>query len=188
MKKTALLFIFALTFISFSFGQRYPNKSEVYLNIGVNTVANIGTQSPVEGIDEWAFENPFVFGFEYKWNDLFGVEQSFSFNKFSRNSNIDNSKIDEELSYFAADTHLKYYFGEYFIESDDLDLFAAGGLGLFSLNKVNGSFNFGGGVTYWFSDTFAISGQGVGKFAFDNSNRIYDTNHFQYTLKAIFIL
>lgn len=182
MKKTALLFIFALTFISFSFGQRYPNRSEFQVSLGLNTIANLGTQSPIEDIDKWAFSTPFAIGVEYKWSDLFGVEEVFSFNKFSDNSIIDGRFINEEFSYFSADTHIKYYFGEHFLDSEFIELFAKGGVGLFKLNETNGSFNFGGGITYWIRENIGISGQGVGKFAFDSSNKLYDSNHFQFSL------
>lgn len=189
MKKIVLLLALVFTFISYSVeAQRYVRNTEVQISLGLNTIANNGSQSPVENIDEWAFSSiPVTIGLVYKWNALFGITHSYSFNKFD-DSKLDGRPISEDFNYFAVDTGVNYYFGEHFLNSDSVDLFASAGLGVFKIDDVNGSFNFGGGLTYWINDTIGVSGEGIAKLAFEHADKVYDTNHLQFNLKVVYRL
>ncbi|WP_412984104.1 hypothetical protein [Pontimicrobium sp. IMCC45349] len=183
--KKILLLIICVSFY-FSANSQNTRDDQYSISLGVNAVSNLGTRSPFEKFDDWAFENPIALGFQVKWNKLFGVEQSVSFNKFTQNSFIDGAVLSKDHSYFATNTNFKYYVGEHLINSEKLDIFLNGGIGVFQIEDLNTSLNAGGGITYWFSEEIGIRYQSLAKFALNTKDYIYDNNHFQHFFELMY--
>lgn len=157
------------------------------LSIGVNAVGSLGERQPFSRIDEFEFNRPFAIGVEGRWTKYFYIEQDFTMNQFD--SEIDNGVLRETYNYYSTNTYLKYYFSESLFQNADwLDLFVGTGLGLFIVENVNGSGNVLLGGTVWIKPKFGVRLQGIGKFAFDASDKVYDNNHLQYTFQVIFKL
>ncbi|WP_299096528.1 hypothetical protein [uncultured Winogradskyella sp.] len=185
MKK--IILAFALLAFSFnSFAQLDSN--EWYLSFGVNAINNLGTQSPINSPDDWAFNKvPVSAAVEFSWSRQFSIEQSITLNGFTTSSIVDGNTINKELDYVSFDTHVKYYFGQYlFPNADWIDFFANAGVGFYHIDETNISGNLGGGVLFWLNGdrTFGLRAQAISKFALDASDSGYDNNHFQYHLQA----
>lgn len=173
---------------------RSIEQDEWYVSVGVNTINSLGSKNPLESPSDWAFINPLTASVETRWTDLFSLEVAFSLNGFDSDTGIDNGSPEEGvLDYFALDTTLKYYFGEYILPRQEwFDLYIGAGLGLFIIEDANLSFNIGGGAIFWLNrnHTFGLKPQAVAKFAANHrdAGQIYPNNHFQYSIQAIFKL
>ena len=155
----------------------------------VNAVGSLGTQNPFKRVDEFEFSQPLAVSVQHKWSRFFGIEQDITLNKFKTESLIDNGSIPEDFTYFSTNTYVKYYFSEeLFPETPWVNLYVGSGLGLFTVDELNGSVNFVLGGIYWINSDIGISFQGVGKFAFNHKDEQYATNHFQYMLSGVFKL
>ena len=174
--------------------ERSIEEDEWYVSVGVNTINSLGSKNPVESPSDWAFSMPLSASVETRWIDLFSLEIGLSLNEFTANERLDAAGPPiEDLTYFAIDTSLKYYFGELiFPRQEWIDFYVNGGLGLFIIDDANLSINIGGGALFWLNrnHTFGIKAQGLAKFAANHRDRgqIYPNNHFQYSLQAIFKL
>ncbi|WP_299228459.1 hypothetical protein [uncultured Psychroserpens sp.] len=190
MKKIIIGFILLFVGIS-SYSQTRINERDTWLlSVGVNTVANFGTQNPFEDLSEnstrFAFRQPIAIAIERQWTKFLHIEQDISFNGFKESEFIDNGTPDKDLFYFSTNTTLKYYFGSHiFKELEWLDLYGGFGLGLFNIEEINTSINGSLGMMFWVSETVAIRLQGVGKFATTSDRRQYDNNHYQFMLQAV---
>ena len=184
-------FISCFTLALTAQSERSIRQDEWLLSVGVNTVNSLGSKNPFEDPGDWAYKFPLSASIEGKWFDLFSIEINASLNGIKAGGRVDNGAPEDDITYFAVDTHLKYYFGEYiFPEADWIDFYGTGGLGLFFLDDTNISLNAGGGVQFWLnrSQSFGIKAQGVAKFALDHSNKgtVYQNNHFQYSMMLVF--
>ena len=197
MKHTILLLVFTFSFgLTTVFGQstRSIEKNEWLLSVGVNAVNSLGTKSPVEDISDFAFRYPLAVAVETKWSRLFSLEIAGSINGFKEGAdNIDAGPAEENITYLALDTNLKYYFGEYLLPKTEwLDFYALAGIGYFNVDDGNLSGNFGGGAMFWFNrnKSMGIKAQALAKIAFDHSNTgdTFANNHFQYNLMMVFRL
>jgi len=142
-----------LSFLSFCISVNCQERNYTYrISFGVNAIDNSGEQSLFGNINDWAFKQPFTIGFEYRISNLFAIEELFSINKFSSNSNIDGVALKEDFRYFSADTNIKYFIGEYFLNSEKIDLFLTAGLGFYDIDfNTFASANLGGGIVFWFN-------------------------------------
>jgi len=171
---------------------RSIEKNEWLLSIGVNAINNQGTQSPADNVSDFAFRNPLAIGVETKWNRLFSVELAGSINGFKEGANnLDSGPAENNITYWAIDTNLKYYFGEYlFPKTEWLDFYGLAGIGYFHITDGNLSGNLGGGAMFWFgrSKSFGLKAQALAKLAFDHSDQGTNNdanNHFQFQLQAV---
>ncbi|WP_460217900.1 hypothetical protein [Psychroserpens sp. MEBiC05023] len=195
MKKIILLALI-VTALSFdSYGQSRLSKSQMRdfntwkVSVGVNAVGSLGTRNPFERVGDFQFKQPLALAIEHQWSRFLSIEQDFTLNKFDVTSKIDNGSLPEDFSYVSTNTYLKYYVSnELFPEVLWLDIFAGGGLGIFSIDELNTSANLVLGGTIWINPSIGVRLQGVGKFAFNAKDNIYDNNHFQYMLQAVFKL
>ena len=190
MKK---LFLIALliTFSFSSFAQR--NSNDWYLNIGVNAINSLGSQSPIYHPEDWSFKFPVAAAVEFNWTERFAIEQSITFNGFnSYDDEIDNGVLKRDYNYISLDTHVKYYLGEHLFgrRTDWVNIYVNGGLGFFHIDETNISANIGGGVLFWLNKnrTFGLRAQTIAKFAFEHPKSGFDNNHYQYHLQAVFKL
>lgn len=184
MKKLVPILFLFFTCISFSQVDSTsvgPSQSKRWIaKLGVNMVRSTGDGSPFGSFSENALASPLSIGIEYKFNDNFSVALFQSFNKWEADKGIlDGQLLEEDQNYFSLDASLKFYFDEYFMHEDWLDLYVDAGLGYYSERETGISPNFGLGGILWVSQTVGFNIQGIGKFAgknVDNSG----TNHFQY--------
>lgn len=173
-----LMFSFCLTIMfsqDLNTTQSEDNDSaRIQIFLGVNTINNLGFQSPLKQANEWAFKNPISLGVEFKavFIENLAFEETISFNKIN------------EYTYYSMDSSLKYYFND-LVQSETFELFAQGGLGLFNINGTNVSANVGGGMGFWFNDTWGIRLKSLGKFAFNANNNLDNNNHFQYFFEVV---
>ncbi|WP_411893491.1 hypothetical protein [Winogradskyella sp. A2] len=186
--------LLAITVISFSFttlAQNNQNSKEWFISIGLNAINSQGTKSPVSGMGDWAINIPVSAAVELKWESGLAIEQSVTVNSFAEGDLIDGIVLQEDFSYLSFDTHVKYYFGKHiFPDVDWLDIYANSGVGFFSIENTNLSFNLGGGLLFWLNrrQTIGIRAQVIGKLALDHSESGIDNNHFQTHIQAFIAL
>lgn len=190
------LVIFFIT--SETYAQYELNRSvrprEVFVSVGLNTVNSQGTKNPFGDIGDWGTRIPLSVNAETLWFKQFTIDLGLSLNGYKEGKPLDAAgPPPKNLTYFAIDASLKYYFGEFiFPRTEWFDLYAAAGPGFFVLDDSNISFNLGGGALFWFNRdrTIGIKAQALAKFALNHSNsgRDYANNHFLYQLQAIFKL
>ncbi|WP_339754428.1 hypothetical protein [uncultured Winogradskyella sp.] len=188
MRKLILVSAF-LTFTFSSFAQ--VDDKEWFVSIGVNAINSIGTQSPINSPDDWAFNLPISAAVELSWTSGLSIEQSITLNSFSENDMIDGAILTKDYTYISFDTYAKYYFGKHiFPNADWIDFYANAGVGFFHIENTNISANLGGGVLFWLNHrrTFGLRAQSIAKFALNPKDSGFDNNHFQAHLQAIFLL
>lgn len=196
MKKVILVLILIVLFSAESYSQSRYTKEEyraiksLTISAGVNTVGSFGTRNPFKYLGEFKFKQPFAVAIQYRGlSDVLSLEQDFTLNKFETNDEIDNVPVPQDFTYFSTNTYVKYYFSrDLFPETYWLDLFTGGGLGIFKIDDVNGSFNLVLGGIAWITPYIGVSIQGVGKFAFNHKDAGFDNNHFQYMFYTVFKL
>ncbi len=113
---------------------------------------------------------------------LFAVSLLQTVNKWKADKGIiDGIVVTEDQSYFAIDAGLKFYFDEYFLDADWLDLYAEGGLGYFHERESGMSGNLGFGGILWISQSLGLNLQGIGKFAGKDNNPYKSLSIFCWT-------
>ena len=189
--KHIYLAILTIAFLSNISAQQSKNDKEWFAGIGLNAINSQGTKSPFGDIGDWATGLPISLAIELKWDTGLAIEQSLTLNSFSEGGVVDGVILEENLTYFALDTHAKYYFGQLiFPELRWLDLYSNAGFGLFSLDTTNVTFNLGGGLLFWLNNkqTTGIRLQSIAKFALDSKESGIDSNHFHNHLQIFFML
>jgi len=182
----------------FSFGQSksmtkrdYRNSRDNWvLSAGVNALGNLGTRNPFERLDEFSLKQPLAVAIEHRWSRFLSIEQDFTFNGYDSGTTIDRGTLTEDVLYFSTSTNLKYYYSDYLLDANWLDLYVGGGLGVFSIDELNTSANLTLGALFWVNAnrTIGIRIQGVGKFAFNADDKVFDNNHWQHSLQMTFRL
>ncbi|TXE18875.1 hypothetical protein ES692_05335 [Psychroserpens burtonensis] len=194
MKKIVLIIVLVSLFSFDSYSQRlsksqFRDIASWTVSVGVNAVGSLGTQNPFKRVDQFEFSQPLALAAQYRWSRYFAIEQDITLNKFNTSSRIDDGVLPQEFTYFSTNTYFKYYFDEeIFRNAPWLDLYVGSGLGIFTVDELNGSANFVLGGIYWINSDIGVSLQGVGKFAFNHKDERYGNNHFQYMLYAVFKL
>lgn len=192
MRKLILIFLLVSLFgfdatSQSKFVDRVANHDTWKLSIGVNAVGSLGERQPFSRLSEFEFNRPLAIGIEGRWTKYFYIEQDFTMNQFD--TEIDGGILRKTYDYYSTNTYLKYYFSESLFQNAEwLDMFLGAGLGLFIVDNINTSGNVLVGGTVWIKPRFGIRLQGIGKFAFDAGDKVFDNNHFQYTMQAIFKL
>ncbi|MCA0132455.1 hypothetical protein [Winogradskyella alexanderae] len=189
--KRIYLAILIMAIAQSTFAQESQNDKDWFASVGINAINSQGTQSPFGDIGDWATGLPISFAVELKWDTGLAIEQALTLNSFSEGGVVDGVTLEEDLTYFALDTHAKYYFGQkIFPEVKWLDLYGNAGFGLFSLDTTNVTFNLGGGILFWLNtrQTTGIRLQSIAKFALDSKDSGIDSNHFQTHLQVFFLL
>lgn len=188
MKKFTLficLFCFTFTFSQTESTNNLPTSYKRWtVKLGLNMVESTGQGAPFKGFSTNAKTSPFALGIEYSFNEDLAVSLFQSTNKWEANKDLlDGRYPTEDVSYFSIDAGLKFYFDQYIVEQNWLDLYLEGGLGLVSVEETGISGNLGLGGIIWISETFGVNAQGIGKFAGKENS---PTNHFQYFAGIVF--
>lgn len=205
MKKYILIFYF-IAFSSIGFSQNSQenggllvslNPSEepqlfakdFLISFGVNFINSDGKGIPFGNVSNWSAVNPIFITLETQVSRNFAVEVAFSSNKLNEGTNRDGGLFREDQNYFAIDANALYYVDQFIVPNLSwLELYTGGGLGYFSLEGENVSFNLGGGGLAWLNSnkTFGLKAQVMAKFAVsDSATENFNNNHFQYGLQAV---
>ena len=155
------------------------------LSIGVNAVGSLGERQPFSRLGDFQFKNPFAVAIENRWSKYFSLEQDVTFNGYSEGDEIDGGILTKDYTYISTNTYIKYYFSDALFNADWLDLYAGAGFGIFVVDELNSSGNLVLGGTVWITEKFGLRLQGVGKFAVNAKDRLFDNNHFQYMLQGV---
>ena len=189
--KHIYLAILTIAFLSNISAQESKNDKEWFAGIGLNAINNLGKRSPLNSPGDWANGLPLSGAVELRWQNGLAVEQSITINSFNEEDVIDRFPSGEDYNYLSFDSHVKYYFGQHIIpDADWIDFYGNAGVGFFTINNTNISFNLGGGILFWLNrrQTIGIRLQSIAKFAFDSKESGVDSNHFQTHLQAFFAL
>jgi len=190
MKKFVLV-LALMTGLS-STAQFGPVFNDWLITGGFNAVNDLGTRNPFASPGDWYFKTPFSFSGEKQFDRDWTIEIAININGLNEGDRSDPVTAPENLTYFSLDTNVKYYFGRQIFRRgfDKVDFYAASGLGFFTIDDTNASFNFGGGVLWWVDEfnTMGIRLQAIAKFAFNNSDSGFANNHFQYGLHFVWRL
>ena len=188
MKKFTLficLFSFIFTFSQTESINKLPTSYKRWtVKLGLNMVESTGQGTPFQGYSTNAKTSPFALGLEYSFNEDFSLSLFQSTNKWEANKDIiDGVFPTEDVSYFAVDAGLKFYFDHYLIKQNWVDLYLEGGLGFVSEREFGISGNFGAGGILWVSESLGVNLQGIAKVA---GKENAPTNHFQYFAGVVF--
>ena len=177
--KRIILIISCIAVFSYDCSSQSLTKSQLrgeeawVLSFGVNTIGSLGTRNPVKDLGDFQFKRPFAFAIQRRWS--------------RENTIIDGNPVPDDYNYYSTNTYLKYYV------SDDLfrtatwfDVFVGGGIGIFSIDELNTSANVVVGGTFWINQDIGIRLQGIGKFAFNHRDNLFDNNHLQYMLQGVY--
>ncbi len=166
------------------------NYKEFIFKGGLNLVDNTGDRKPFpfdgKKLENTAFSMPFSLGVDYLFRKDVSIGLSASYNKFKANKAVlDGYLLYSDLSYFAVDLSLKYYFLRLYSPqsyNSKFDMYGSGGLGFFNISKSTGSVNLGLGMNYWINSKIGITTEYLSKFSFNKSEIAYipDTSHFYY--------
>ncbi len=187
MKNLILVFVCFFSFSTYLYSQnlnttqnKKENSTTYQVSIGVNTVNNLGLNSPLNSPGDWAFKNPITVGIEARdfYTKNLALTLDFGYNEY-----------DDGLRYYSLDGSFKYYLNDW-IKSKKLEIAPMVGGGAFNFDRTNISFNLGGSVAYWFSDKFGVRIKSLAKFAFNQNDEKYNisNNHFQHFLELVFKL
>lgn len=147
-----------------------------FISLGLNTIDNGNSKLPFNTGD-WSFKTPFFIRFERSLKSNFAVTLSFSTNRL---------KVDSgEKFYFNVDFSGLYYFDDYIFNNKNIETYAGLGFGRYYLeNNGNNTFNISLGGRYWFSKSFAVSLQGIGKVGLQSVNENV-LNYYEYNLGIV---
>lgn len=157
-------------------GTNSTESPNYFISLGLNTIDNGNSELPFNTGD-WSFKTPFFVRFERSLKSNFSASLSFS-------TNILKVKSGDKF-YFGMDLSGLYYFDDYIFNNKNIETYAGLGLGRFYLeNNGNSTFNASLGGRYWFSKSFAVSLQGIGKAAIGTINREVQ-NYYEYNLGIV---
>lgn len=186
MKKVIIcLFISVIGFTANA--QRFYSFAENWkVSVGVNTVGSVSTENPFERLGDYTFRFPLATAIEYQWTKQFAAEADLSLNGWKQGKFINNGRASENLTYFSFNGNFKWYFTDHLFESDRVDLYISGGLGLLYVDEMTSTLNLSGGIQYWFNQDVGVRFQSTAKVAL--AKKVYANNHFQHSLMVMFRL
>jgi hypothetical protein len=133
-------------------------KTNFTITLGTNLIDNnnnSGKSIPFIG-GNLAFKTPFFIAAEHRFNSDFATSLSLSTNQLE-------TKTGNKL-YMAVDAFGQFYFNDYIFYSEDVETYIGLGVGHYVFeNKGNNTVNFSGGVRYWFSQSYGVVAQGIGR-------------------------
>ena len=201
MKKLALLLFFIGGLVSTQAQESMSNDSmnethkTLILKLGVNLVDGSGQKNPFaafKDFDQMAFSDNYNVELEYRFSKFFSFAATLSNNKWKSNKGkIDDINITSDVKYLAIDLDSKFYydevFGGWFDQNDWAELYLHGGVGTaYQGNKASVTLNFGPGANFWISEQFGVNFNGTGKWALNDGEDLYATNHFQYSASLMY--
>ena len=201
MKKLLILFFFIGVLLPAQ-AQELSNDSinelhrTLILKLGLNLVDSSGNTNPFtmfSDFDQMAFSSNFNVELEYRFNKWISLAGLLTNNKWKANKGlIDGSIVPKDIKYSSINLDLKLYYdealGRWFKENPWLDLYLNGGAGSVNIGDHSGgiTLNFGTGVNFWFSDRFGLNLNGTAKWMLNNENKLYMTNHIQYSTSLMY--
>ena len=177
-----------------------PTGSDWVLGAGFNTVNNSGAGITGYGkFDHWAFAKiPFYGSVETNLSAKWRAKATLSFNYFKDGKQFNGATIlgesegGNDAGYLALDLGAQYYF----LDSKKYEPYLLAGFGLSHFGDYSTTrdpltvvkpvdaftFNAGFGINYWFSESWGLNAQLIGKWAFGANN------HSQASIGALYRL
>lgn len=202
--KLTLLFVIAGFCLNTLYAQTNNLSEKWVFGLGLNIVQDDISGSNSEIANN--FSTPFILSTEYLYTKHFSFNASLSFNKYIAGKSVDSRIVQKgtEASYVAFDLSTKYYFrdlnNKYLFEP-----YLLGGLGYTNIgsyvalqNKDNQllaipaigrlTINTGFGVNYWFSKSWGINVNVMGKFGLESKQYESDfvTNQTQFSFGILY--
>lgn len=189
MKKIIICLFISIIGYTVNAQRFHTFEPEWKASVGFNAVGSLGTRNPVQKLDQFAFRLPLIASIEYHWSEHFAAEQNISLNGFKTGKIFDGGRPStKDLTYFSADTSIKWYFSNYIYDYEELELYLGAGVGIFHIDELNTSANLTAGLQYWVDENIAIRLQATGKFATSPEDHRFSNNHFQHALQVVFRL
>ncbi|UOY05321.1 hypothetical protein L0P88_15350 [Muricauda sp. SCSIO 64092] len=158
-------------------------EEKYLISVGVNAIVNDvrseGSYFNLNRLDRLDVQNPFFFGMERKLSRGFSLEALVSINKLELLNEVSQQ---EEFGYFGVDINGKLYFDNLFAKRhrNRWDLYMAGGFGFYDLNDdIAFTYNVGGGLQLWFTETVGVGCKGMGKLGIRPMNELVN-NYYQF--------
>lgn len=174
---------------------------EWQFGLGVNVLSDGG--SGLNDSDRVVlFSNPIIVNVDYSFTNQFTLGGSLSFNKINEGKKLNGWAIVQKgssASYTAIDMFLKFNFREllnyYIVEPYVFVGFGYSDFGSFEIQTgsvpsvKNFTGDFGFGANYWFSQSWGVNLNIVGKYGIKTGrNKEYITNQRQYSLGVFYAL
>ena len=178
-------------------------NSQWILGFGVNTVDNSDAQfEDLLNTDRWAFaKNPFYLSAELIFDGQFSVASTLSLNYFTEGKIFQNETIlgkeegGNDAGYLAVDLALKYSFSK-LLDSNAFEPYAFIGAGVSHFGDYKTeenpteliepidifTFNAGLGMNYWFSSTWGVNLNVIGKWGVNTTA----SNHLQSSIGVLY--
>lgn len=184
MKKSILRLVLFL-FISNVAAQ---SEEKYIISAGTNFISNVNAERNQLAIKNLEFNNPFFFGVERKISRMLSVEAIILTNRVTGVENVNGISRSKDYGYFGIDLNGKFYFEDLFTKryQNRWDIYLDGGAGLYNLNNFTAyTLNFGGGLQFWFDNSFGIGVKAMGKFGLEPINEMVN-NYYQFNLGLLF--
>ncbi len=181
-----------------------PSEKWVF-GLGLNIV-----QDDISGVNSKVannFSTPFILSAEYSLNNHFSFNGSLSFNKYIAGKSVDSRIVQEEneANYVAFDLITKFNFLNLNNNNYKFEPYVFGGLGYTNIGsyvalKNNDNqlleipavgrltINTGFGANYWFSKSWGMNVNLIGKFGIELKEYEYDyvSNQMQFSIGLIY--
>ena len=210
MKKTSLFIVLSIVTVQLMTAQNSkkwskraePIASNWVLGAGFNTVNNSGAGiTGYSKFDHWAFGKiPFYGSVETNLSAKWRAKATLSLNYFKDGKQFNGATIlgesegGNDAGYLALDLGAQYYF----LESKKYEPYAMAGMGLSHFGDYSTTrdpltvvkpvdaftFNLGVGINYWFSKTWGLNAQLLGKWSLGEKGN----NHSQASIGALYRL
>lgn len=168
--------------------QSTGSTSNWYLSLGLNVVDDSGNKGEdlFDVSQAWNFvPYPSRFGIGRRFENGLDIEMAATYNRYKKGKVIDFIEAAKSVPYIALDARLTYSVSQIFGSSGWFDPYVGAGFGFASANEVGrGTFNGVLGFRTWFSDSFALDLNTVGKWALGGS--ALATNHLQHAVGIVF--
>lgn len=186
MKKIIICLFISVIGYTVNAQRFYSFEKNWKASVGVNTVGSLNTENPFKRLGDYAFRFPLAVALEYQWDKEFAAELDISLNGYKAGNYINKGTAPQNLTYFSTNANLKWIFTDHLFDSEQLDLYLSGGLGLLYVDDITSTINLSVGVQYWFNQDIGVRFQSTSKFAM--VKKLYANNHFQHSLMVVFRL
>ncbi|MBG7631653.1 MAG: hypothetical protein IZT56_14645 [Bacteroidetes bacterium] len=183
----------------------YDVSGEWIVGVGINIIEDNGKKFNTGSSTN--FSIPVIISAEYNFTSQFSVNGSFSANKYVAGKVVDSGIIQEgrEANYSAFDVATKFYFRD-ILNNYVIEPYIMGGLGYTNIGsytvlyeKSNSNelreipsvgrvtLNTGIGANYWFSRSFGMNVNFLGKFGVKSGeNKDFISNQMQFSLGVFY--
>ena len=170
----SLFFLLLMTRFTYAQDCCTTQKTPWIFGLGANVINDSGLK--FRGITDiqnnYNYNIPLRITLEKRFQENFGIEIATNFNTFLKGKTVNNSVLEEDISFFALDGMFNYYFSiTYQIkERASYEAYLTSGLGVsFYDGSAATTANIGTGIYYYLSALVGLNLNAITKFSIDNS-------------------